>query len=120
MPSIDAAAVTTESFERDRVQLRVEGDWSASELNTRLRAVAPSEFGIETLSVDDGLAKAGLWNWAPAPRPKLSVAIRRTPAPASGEDSGSFPAGGSETERPLDAPVLDPGLLQNPVRPAPD
>ena len=101
-PAVAAAVVTPESFEGGRVQLRVEGDWSASELSERLQAAAPSELTLVPLEIVDAQEAAGFWTWGNAPRPKLALAVRWRAVPekpAEGETAPLEEGLGSEGGR---------------------
>ena len=84
-PAVAAALVTPESFEAGRIQLRVEGEWNASELSERLQGAAPAELVLVPLEIENAEAADGFWTWGGVVRPRLALAVglRESPGEAS-------------------------------------
>ena len=88
-PGIEAASVTPESFYAQHARLRVEGTWTASELNQLLQSAAPAELSLVSLEVQDAEQSGSLWPWQGPLRPRLAIAVAWRPPPAAeteGED----------------------------------
>lgn len=81
-PGIEAASVIPESFYPQHARLRVEGPWTASELNQLLHSAAPAELELVSLEVQDAEKTGSLWPWQGPLRPRLALAVAWRPPPA--------------------------------------
>ncbi|MFL2935208.1 MAG: hypothetical protein ACJZ7Z_00640, partial [Myxococcota bacterium] len=102
-PTIQAATVIPEAFAQRRAELRVEGTWSASELETLIYSGVPSNLSLVTLEVNDGEAASPLWPWETSSGPKLSLRVGWAPPVEEEMEVLSIdPAGILEGDTPSD------------------
>ncbi|MAI25465.1 MAG: hypothetical protein CMN75_05485 [Spirochaeta sp.] len=87
-PGIEAASVTPEAFYSQHARIRVEGAWTASELNRLLQAAAPAELNLVTLEVQDAEEAGNLSPWQGPLRPRLAISAAWRPPPAAQEEGG--------------------------------
>ncbi|MFP6639398.1 MAG: hypothetical protein VCC04_04070 [Myxococcota bacterium] len=90
-PAVAAAVVTPESFEAGRIQLRVEGEWNASELSERLQSAAPAELVLVPLEIENAEEADGFWTWGGVVRPRLALAVGVRESPGEAPEGQPVP-----------------------------
>ena len=106
-PGIEAASVTPEAFYSQHARIRVEGAWTATELDRLLQSAAPDDLDLVSLEVQDAEESGSVWPWQGPLRPRLAIAVAWRPPPEPETEGGgpdipqaALPPSEKEREKP--------------------